>query len=288
MSKKIQITEPANHIAIFEGSQIRKVMHEGEWWFAVIDIVELLTDSSIPKRYWSDLKRKLIAEGFAEAYEKIVRLKMQAPDGKQRLTDCANTETLFRIIQSIPSPKVEPLKRWLAKVGKERLDEIENPELAMGRMQDLYEKKGYPKEWIDKRLRGIAVRQDLTDEWKDRGAASSKEFAILTNEIMQGTFDLKVDEYKQVKSLARENLRDHMTDIELILTMLAEATTTELHRDRDSLGMEPLTKDAKDGGAVAGRTRKDIEHQTGKPVISAGNFKSLAGGNSKKLRKGDD
>jgi prophage antirepressor-like protein len=287
MSKEIQKTEPANHIAFFEGSQIRKVMHEGEWWFAVIDIVELLTDSSIPKRYWSDLKRKLIAEGFAEAYEKIVRLKMQAPDGKQRLTDCANTETLFRIIQSIPSPKVEPFKRWLAKVGKERLDEIENPELAMGRMQDLYEKKGYPKEWIDKRLRGIAVRQDLTDEWKDRGAASSKEFAILTNEIMQGTFDLKVDEYKQVKSLARENLRDHMTDIELILTMLAEATTTKLHRDRDSQGMEPLVKDAKDGGAVAGRTRKDIEHQTGKPVISSGNFKSLAGG-SKKITKGDD
>jgi hypothetical protein len=154
-------------------------------------------------------------------------------------------------------------------------------------MQDLYEKKGYPKEWIDKRLRGIAVRQDLTDEWKDRGAASSKEFAILTNEIMQGTFDLKVDEYKQVKSLARENLRDHMTDIELILTMLAEATTTKLHRDRDSQGMEPLVKDAKDGGAVAGRTRKDIEQQTGKPVISSGNFKSLAGG-SKKITKGDD
>jgi hypothetical protein len=213
---------------------------------------------------------------------------MAAPDGKQRLTDCANTETLFRVIQSIPSPKVEPLKRWLAKVGKERLDEIENPELAMGRMQALYEKKGYPKEWIDKRLRGIAVRQDLTDEWKERGAATSLEFAILTNEIMQGTFDLKVDEYKQVKTLVRENLRDHMTDIELILTMLAEATTTKLHRDRDSQGMEPLQKDAKDGGAVAGRTRKDIEQQTGKPVISTENFKQLASVRPKKLKKGDD
>ena len=173
-------TDETSRLAVFEGKQIRKILHEGEWWFAVIDIVEVLTGSSIPKRYWSDLKRKLLSEGFTEAYEKIVRLKMLAPDGKQRLTDCANTETMFRIIQSIPSPKVEPLKRWLAKVGKERLDEIENPELAMGRMQDLYEKKGYPKEWIDKRLRGIAVRQDLTDEWKERGAASSKEFAILT------------------------------------------------------------------------------------------------------------
>ena len=161
-------------------------------------------------------------------------------------------------------------------MGKERLDEIENPELAMGRMQELYEKKGYPKEWIDKRLRGIAVRQDLTDEWKQRGVASSQEFAILTNEIMHGTFSLKMDEYKQVTALARENLRDHMTDIELILTMLAEATTTKLHRDRDSVGMVPLKKDAKDSGAVAGRTRKDIEKQTGKPMISKENFKQWA------------
>ena len=212
-------------------------------------------------------------------------LRIETEGGIQRL-NCANTEGLFRIIQSIPSPQAEPFKRWLAQVGYERVKEIENPELAMGRMQDLYEKKGYPKEWIDKRLRGIAVRQDLTDEWKGRGAESGKEFAILTNEIMQGTFDLKVDEYKQVKSLARENLRDHMTDIELILTMLAEATTTKLHRDRDSQGMEPLKKDAKDGGAVAGRTRNDIEHQTGKPVISAENFKQLSGGCQKKLNKG--
>ena len=214
--------------------------------------------------------------------KKIGQLKLQSSDGKFYTTDCANSETLFRIIQSIPSPKAEPFKRWLAKVGKERLEEIENPELAMGRMQELYEKKGYPKEWIDKRLRGIAVRQDLTDEWKQRGASNSQEFAILTNEIMHGTFALKVDEYKQVKALAHENLRDHMTDIELILTMLAEATTTKLHRDRDSKGMTPLKKDAKDGGAVAGRTRKDIERQTGKPVISPDNFKPLAG---KKMTK---
>ena len=280
--------EKDNTLALFEGRQIRKAFHEGEWWFSIIDVVDSLVGGDRPRKYWNDLKKKLTAEGYFEVSEKIGQLKMAAPDGKQRLTDCANTETLFRVIQSIPSPKVEPLKRWLAKVGKERLDEIENPELSMGRMQDLYEKKGYPKEWIDKRLRGIAVRQDLTDEWKERGAATRLEFAILTNEIMQGTFALKVDEYKQVKSLARENLRDHMTDIELILTMLAEATTTKLHRDRDSQGMEPLKKDAKDGGAVAGRTRKDIELQTGKPVISTGNFKQLAGRKPKKLKADED
>jgi DNA-damage-inducible protein D len=272
-----------NKIVVFEGRQIRKAFHGGEWWFSIIDVIEVLVGGDRPRKYWSDLKKKLAAEGYSEVSEKIGQLKMTAPDGKQRFTDCAGTETLFRIIQSIPSPKVEPLKRWLARVGKERIDEIENPELAMGRMQELYEKKGYPKEWIDKRLRGIAVRQDLTDEWKDRGARTTLEYAILTNEIMQGAFGLNVEDYKQVKSLERENLRDHMTDIELILTMLAEATTTELHRDRDSQGMMPLSKDARDGGAVAGRTRKDIEGQTGKPVVTAANFKQLSAKKSKKL-----
>jgi len=244
----------------------------------------VLTESSIPKRYWSDLKKKLAGEGATETYEEIVRLKMSAPDGKMRLTDCADTETMFRIIQSIPSPKVEPLKRWLARVGKERIDEIENPELSMERMQLLYEKKGYPKEWIDKRMRGIAVRQDLTGEWQNRGARTSLEYAILSNEIMQGAFALKVDEYKQVKGLERENLRDHMTDIELILTMLAEATTTKLHRDRDSQGFEPLQKDAREGGNVAGRTRRDIEKRSGKAVVTSENYKELAGkGQKKKL-----
>ena len=226
-------------VAFFEGKHVRKILHEGEWWFSVVDIVQVLTDSSIPKRYWSDLKRKLGKEGYVELYEKIVQLKFVASDGKFYATDCANTETMFRIIQSIPSPKVEPLKRWLAKVARERVDEIENPELSMDRMKELYEKKGYSKEWIDKRMRGIAVRQDLTGEWNNRGARTNLEYAILTNEIMEGAFDLKVEEYKDVKGLKRENLRDHMNDIELILTMLAEATTTKLHRDRDSTGLEP-------------------------------------------------
>jgi prophage antirepressor-like protein len=271
-------------VAVFEGKQIRKIMHEGEWWFSIVDIVEVLVGSDRPRKYWSDLKKKLILEGYLEVSEKIGQLKMMSSDGKMRATDCANTETMFRVIQSIPSPKVEPLKQWLARVGYERLEEIENPELSMQRMQALYEKKGYPKEWIDKRMRGIAVRQDLTDEWKNRGAKTSQEYAILTNEIMQGAFDLKVDAYKQVKGLARENLRDHMTDIELILTMLGEATTTKLHRDRDSQGLEPLKKDAQEGGEVAGSTRRDIEKRSGKPVVTGENFKGL-GGQGKKIIK---
>ncbi len=270
-------------VAVFEGKHIRKIMHEGEWWFSVIDIIEVLTGNDRPRKYWNDLKKKLTSEGYVEVSEKIGQLKMMASDGKMRNTDCAGTETMFRIIQSIPSPKVEPLKQWLARVGYERLEEIENPELSMERMQALYEKKGYPKEWIDKRMRGIAVRQDLTDEWKNRGAKSSREYAVLTNEIMQGAFDLKVEEYKQVKGLARENLRDHMTDIELILTMLGEATTTKLHRDRDSQGVELLKNDAQEGGAVAGSTRRDIEKRSGKPVVTGDNFKGL-GGKGKKLK----
>jgi len=270
-------------VAVFEGKHIRKIMHLDEWWFSIIDIIEVLTGNDRPRKYWNDLKKKLTLEGYVEVSEKIGQLKMMAPDGKMRLTDCASTETMFRIIQSIPSPKVEPLKQWLAKVGKERLEEIENPELSMERMQALYEKKGYPKEWIDKRMRGIAVRQDLTDEWQDRGAKTSLEYAILTNEIMQGAFDLKVDEYKQVKGLTRENLRDHMTDIELILTMLGEATTTKLHRDRDSRGIEPLKKDAQEGGAVAGSTRRDIEKRSGRPVVTGDNFKRLTGKGQKRI-----
>lgn len=286
MTKTKNTNGPAANLAVFQEKTIRRAWHNEEWWFAIVDVVAVLTDSVQPDGYIKDMRRrdKELAKGWGQI---ATPLRVETEGGVQRI-NCANTEGLFRIIQSIPSPQAEPFKRWLAQVGYERVKEIENPELAMGRMQYLYEKKGYPKEWIDKRLRGIAVRQDLTDEWKERGAASSKEFAILTNEIMHGAFDLKVDEYKQVKSLARENLRDHMTDIELILTMLAEATTTKLHRDRDSQGMEPLKKDAKDGGAVAGRTRKDIEHQTGKPVISAENFKQLSGGRSKRLKKGEE
>jgi prophage antirepressor-like protein len=258
---------------VFEGREIRKTIHNGEWWFVVEDVVLALIDSKDPKQYIQRMKQRdpELGKGWVQI---VHTLSIRTVGGEQRML-CSNTEGLFRIIQSIPSPKAEPFKRWLAKVGHERIQEIENPELAMARMQELYEKKGYPKAWIDKRMRGIAVRLDLTDEWKNRGARNSREYAVLTNEIMQGAFDLKVDDYKAVKGLERENLRDHMTDMELILTMLAEATTTTLHRDRNSQGFEPLKKDAQDGGAVAGRTRKDIEQQTGKPVVSGENFKEL-------------
>jgi DNA-damage-inducible protein D len=263
---------------LFEGRQIRKTQHEGEWWFAVVDVVAVLTDSASPSGYLKDMRRRdpSLADAFKGGgqFAPPLLLELATKGGRQKV-QCWNTVGIFRLIQSIPSPKAEPFKRWLARVGKERLDEIENPELSMARMRELYERKGYPQDWIDKRLRGIAVRQDLTGEWQNRGASTTVEYAILTNEIMQGAFDLKVDDYKQLKSLERENLRDHMTDMELILTMLAEATTTKLHRDRDSHGMPPLKKDAKDGGAVAGRTRKDIERQSGRPVISEQNFKQL-------------
>ena len=284
MSKIEKTDEPVAHAAIFQEKTIRRAWHNEEWWFAVVDVVAALTDSADAKQYIKKMRRRdpVLDANWGTT---CTPLPLLASDGKMRASNCANIEGVFRIIQAIPSPQAEPFKRWLAQVGYERVKEIENPELAMGRMQELYEKKGYPKEWIDKRLRVIAVRQDLTDEWKARGVASSVEFAILTSEIMQGTFDLKVDDYKQVKSLARENLRDHMTDIELILTMLGEATTTKPHRDRDSQGIAPLKKDAKDGGAVAGRTRKDIEKQSGKPVISTENFKQLKGRAAKRLKK---
>jgi len=278
------MTEKENQIVVFERDEIRRVLHDDEWFFSIIDICRVLTGSVDAGAYWRKLKQRLKKEG-SEVVTFCHGLKLEAPDGKKYLTDCSNTKGLFRIIQSIPSAKVEPLKQWLAQVGYDRVQEIENPELAQERMKDLYEQKGYPKEWIDKRLRGIAVRQDLTDEWKGRGVQSDQEYAILTNEIMRGTFALQVAEYKNIKGLKRENLRDHMTDIELILTMLAEATTTTLHRDRDSQGFVPLQKDARDGGAVAGRTREDIESKTGKPVVSSSHHKSLKDSASKKRAK---
>lgn len=257
-------------IALFEKREVRKVWYENEWWFVVEDIVFILTESKNPKDYLNKMRRR--DPELSKGYGQFVHpLSIDTAGGKQKI-NCVNTVGALRIIQSIPSPKAEPFKRWLAKVGKERIDEINDPELAMERMRLIYEKKGYPKDWIEKRVRGIAVRQDLTKEWQERGANKSIEFAILTNEIMQGAFDMKVDEYKDLKGLDKENLRDHMNDLELILTMLAEATTTKIHQDRDSKGFPKLKKDAKDGGAVAGRTRKDIEQVSGKKVITNKNY----------------
>ena len=260
-----------NKIIVFGGKKIRRVWNNDEWWFSVVDVVEVLTDSSIPKRYWSDLKIKLSEEDF-EAYDFIVRLKLEAPDGKLRETDCANTKSIFRIIQSIPSKKAEPFKRWLAKVGYERVQEIENPELAQDRARGYYKKKGYPKDWIEKRIRGIAVRQELTDEWGNRGVDEEGDYAILTNEIAKATFGVSINEHKKIKDLdtrfKNQNLRDHMTDLELIFSMLGEASTTEIARGTNAKGFGENKEVAKEGGEVAGKARKDLETKTGKKVVS--------------------
>ena len=266
------MTKEFSKIAIFKGSKIRKTWGGDAWWFSVIDVVSALTSSDNPRDYWYKMKIREKDEAGVELSTVCRQFKLLASDGKKRETDCADTEGVFRIIQSIPSKKAEPFKRWLAKVGKERIDEIENPELGMLRTKELYEKKGYPKEWIEKRLRGVAVRQKLTDEWDNRGAQTDLEYALLTNEIMQGAFNLKVNEYKEHKGLEQQNLRDHMTDLELIITMLGEAATTKFTQDRDSLGFPRLRRDAKDGGGVAGRTRKDIERRTGTKIVSKENY----------------
>jgi hypothetical protein len=277
MSKNIPPSAPANHIAVFQETAIRRAWHESEWWFSVIDVVGILSETATPKRYWSDLKRKLAQEaGSGQPYEKIVRLKLTAPDGKQRDTDVANTETLFRIIQSIPSPRAEPFKRWLAQVGYERVKEIENPELASARARELYQAKGYPQAWIEKRLRSIAVRGELTDEWKARGVQEGKEYAILTAEIARATFGVTPGAHSRIKGLDKvktgNKLRDHMTDLELIFTMLGEAGTTEIARRKDAQGFVSNRKAAKEGGTIAGNARKALEGKTGKPIVSKDNY----------------
>lgn len=278
MSKKSVIPEtPENHLVVFQETAIRRTWHANEWWFSIIDVVGVLSDSNNPNRYWSDLKRKLAQEaGSGQAYEKIVSLKLTAPDGKQRDTDCANTEILFRIIQSIPSPRAEPFKRWLAQVGYERVKEIENPELASARARELYQAKGYPKDWIEKRLRSIAIRGELTDEWKQRGVQEGREYSILTAEIARATFGVTPVEHSQLKGLDQvktsNNLRDHMTDLELIFTMLGEAGTTEIARRKDAKGFADNRKAAKAGGTIAGDARRALEAKSGKPVVSKANY----------------
>ncbi len=259
-------------ISIFKGKQIRKILHGGEWWFSVIDIIESLIGTDRPRKYWNDLKTKLIKEGFTQLSEKIGQLKLPSSDGKKYLTDCANTETIFRIIQTIPSPKVEPFKRWLAKVGYERVQEIEDPELATKRTRMLYKLKGYSDDWIEKRMRGIAIREELTDEWKNRGANEQVDYEILTAEISKATFGVTPSQYKKLKGLKRQNLRDHMDDFELIFTMLGERSTTEIHRQENSKGVSKLKRDATRGGNVAGNARKELEKELKRSVVSKRNF----------------
>ncbi|MEC7839050.1 MAG: Bro-N domain-containing protein [Chlamydiota bacterium] len=260
-------------IAVFKGKQIRKIIFHNEWYFSIIDIISVLTDSTNPRRYWSDLKSKLSeGEGYVQLYEKIVQLKIEASDGKMRETDTANTETVFRIIQSIPSPKAEPFKRWLAKVGYERIQEIEDPELATKRTRALYKAKGYPADWIEKRMRGIAIREQLTNEWENRGIKEQKQYAILTAEISEATFGLKPSDHKKLKSLKKENLRDHMTDLELIFSMLGEASTTEIAVEKDAQGFEENCHAARAGGEIAGNARKELEEKSGRKVVTTSNF----------------
>lgn len=266
-------------IKLFEEKKVRSIWDENEqqWYFSVIDVVEVLTESVNPRDYWFKMKKRVHSEDGLELSTICRQFKMTAQDGKMRETDCANVKSLLRIIQSIPSPKAEPFKQWLAQVGYERMQEIENPELAQKRMKELYEKKGYPKDWIDKRLRGIAIRQNLTDEWKERGITKEKDYAILTAEISKATFGLTPSEYKNVKGLTKknQNLRDHMTDLELIFTMLGERVTTEISQQEKPEDFEGNKDVARRGGNVAGVARKETEKELGHSVISSENFLNL-------------
>jgi DNA-damage-inducible protein D len=263
-----------SNIKLFESQKIRSEWSdlEQKWYFAIIDVVEILTESNNPRRYWSDLKRKLNTEGFSQLYEIIVQLKMISSDGKKYATDCADAKGLLRIIQSIPSPKAEPFKQWLAQVGSDRLDEIENPELATQRTRELYKLKGYPDDWIEKRMRSIAIREELTDEWKNRGVKEQIEYAILTAEISKATFGLTPSEYKKVKGLKSQNLRDHMTDLELIFSMLGEASTTKVTRAKDAKGFIENKIAARIGGKIAGNALKELEKESGEKVITSENY----------------
>ncbi|MBK6913971.1 MAG: Bro-N domain-containing protein [Ignavibacteriales bacterium] len=268
-------------IVIFKNQQIRKTFYNNEWWFSVVDVILALTDSLNPRDYWFKMKLRVKDEDEIELSTICRQLKLKASDGKMRTTDCANTEGIFRIIQSIPSPKAEPFKRWLAKVGYERVQEIENPELASKRTRMLYKLKGYSEDWIEKRMRGIAIREELTDEWQKRGAKENKDYEILTAEISKATFGVTPAQYKKLKKLKRENLRDHMDDFELIFTMLGERSTTEIHRTEDSKGVPKLKSDAKAGGKIAGDARKQLEKKLGHSVVSPKNF--LKNPESKKI-----
>lgn len=271
------------HIALFKGKAIRRKFFDNRWWFVATDIISTLTESKDPSGYLKDMRRR--DEGFEEGWGQIATpLKIMTPGGEQTM-NCVSTEGAFRLIQSIPSKKAEPFKRWLARVGYERIQEIENPELAQERMKKLYELKGYSKEWIEKRLRGIAIRQELTDEWKNRGIQQEIEFAILTNEISKATFGKTVEEYKEFKKLKRENLRDHMDDLELIFTMLGEAATTRIAKTKDPQGLEENKIAAKLGGEVAGNARHELEQKTGESVLVEDNFLDVPEKLKKKRKK---
>ena len=259
-------------IVVFQDKQIRRVWVDDDWYFSIVDIVGVLTGSPEPRKYWNKVKTREFTDlQLAPIWR---QLKLPAADGKQYRTDCATTQAMFRIIQSIPSPKAEPFKQWLAQVGYERVQEIENPELAQERMKAIYEAKGYPKDWIDKRLRGIAIRQNLTDEWKERGIREERDFAILTAEIARATFGVTPSEHRAIKRLTKkgQNLRDHMTDLELIFTMLGERVTTEISQQEKPDTFAESKQVARRGGNVAGVARRETERELGHSVVSGQNF----------------
>ena len=265
-----------NQIQIFENKKVRSVWDEEQekWYISVIDVIEVLTDSERPRKYWDDLKRKLRAEG-SELSEKIGQLKLQAPDGKMRLTDVADAEQLFRLIQSIPSPKAEPFKLWLAEIARERLAEIDDPEQGIERLMEYYHRKGYSESWINQRLKSIEVRKELTDEWERRGVKKGQEYAVLTDIITQSWSGMTTKQYKQHKGLKTESLRDNMTNLELVLNMLAEASTTEISKEKNPRTLAENAKVAKQGGSVAAAARQKLELESGKKVVSKLNAKNL-------------
>ncbi len=273
----MEIMKNQNKLIVFQNKNIRRTWQQDEWFFSIIDIVEILTeqkDYQGARNYWKVLKHRLFKEGN-ETVTNCNRLKMLSADNKMRITDVANSKDIFRLIQSIPSKKAEPFKLWLAQVGKERLDEIENPELAQQRMKAIYEQKGYPKDWIDKRLRGIAIRQNLTDEWQERGITEQRDYAILTAEISKATFGMTPSKYKNLKNLPEKskiNLRDNMDDLELIFAMLGERVTTEISKEEKPNTLEKNKNVAKRGGTVAGNARKDTEKELGRSVINSSNL----------------
>jgi hypothetical protein len=270
-------------IKLFNQKQVRCNWdsEQEKWYFSIVDVVGVLTESENPNNYWKVLKNRLKKEG-SELVTSCNQLKMVSADGKYYKTDVADTEQLFRLIQSVPSPKAEPFKMWLAKVGSERIDEIEDPEKGIDRSMETYLRKGYSKEWINQRLKSIEVRKELTDEWEDRGVKEGQEFAILTDEITKAWSGFSVKQYKGFKELKKENLRDHMSNLELVLNMLAEATTTEISKEKNPVTFEDNRKIARQGGTIAGNTRREIESKTGKKVITRQNAKQL----SKKKNKG--
>lgn len=274
-----------NKLAIFEEKEIRREWYKDDWYFSVIDVVEVFVENNKrPRKYWSDLKQKLILEGFVEVSEKIGQLKMMAKDGKMRLTDVADTKTLLRIIQTIPSPKAEPFKRWLAQVGSERLDEIVNPELAINRAKETYIRKGYEDSWIAQRLKSIDSRKELTDNWKERGA-KDRDYAILTDEIYKSTFNMNTAQYRELKGINRtkRNLRDSMGNLELAITNLAEVTANEIHNTNNSFGLEELKDDVQEAGKITGKARREIEEKIGKKVAEKTNYKNLTNTNLKQI-----